>query len=147
MSPLIHGVSFCIGGCSLSPRIKLQIHMQCLDEWNMKQLRQTKHWNTDLSKHASLLRKCNRESDAKTWWAHHFLLERDLSSLRKREDTWLAILRAIHRMLFLAAISRRKAFFSALYRTMLHISLRAKPSTTVAFNFEKKNYIQKHEAN
>lgn len=30
---------------------------------------------------------------------------------------------------------------------MLHISLKKKPSTTVAFNFENKKYIQKLEAN
>lgn len=30
---------------------------------------------------------------------------------------------------------------------MLHISLKEKPSATVAFNFAKKKYIQKFEAN
>lgn len=40
-----------------------------------------------------------------------------------------------------------EGFFHALYKTMLHISLKEKPSATVAFNFAKKKYIQKFEAN
>jgi len=93
----------------------------------MKQLRQTNHRNTDLSKHTSLLRKCNSKSDAKSWWAHCFLLEREISPSCVEERRYLlAILRAVHRVLFLAAIGERNAFFTVLYRTMLHISLKEK---------------------
>lgn len=136
---VLYWVSTCMGECWVSHRIRLHVHILSLDEWNMIQLRLTTQKHPSNKTHI-FVEEVWQWKWWKCWWSHHFLLEKERSQSFVEGKRCPADHTECSCCFWLSSV--RTKLWNASYLSVLDVSLKEKPSATVAFNLEKMMCIQ-----